>query len=97
MSRQLTQGYLARREGGQEGGERRGEGGREKNVLITPLESGCVIISFSQLHTLPGRAKMSLRAPSMSKVANVVGRLQREIREEKNKTVVKELVKVFIN
>lgn len=32
-------------------------------------------LSNSQLHTLPGSAKISLRAPSMSRVANVVGRL----------------------
>lgn len=40
-----------------------------------PFSSRITNPSFSQLYTLPGRAKISLREPSMSKVANVVGRL----------------------
>lgn len=40
-----------------------------------PFGSRTTNPSFSQLYTLPGRAKISLREPSTSKVANVVGRL----------------------
>lgn len=50
----------------------------KKNIWVTSLTKRRLNLSFSQLHTLPGRAKMSLRAPSMSKVANVVGRLKKK-------------------
>lgn len=43
-----------------------------------PFSSRITNPSFSQLYTLPGRAKISLREPSMSKVANVVGRLEKK-------------------
>lgn len=45
-----------------------------------PFSSRIANSSFSQLYTLPGRAKISLREPSMSKVANVVGRLLKKIK-----------------
>lgn len=38
---------------------------------------------------LPGRAKMSFRAPSMSAVANVVGRLEEKKQE---KTILKLII-----
>lgn len=44
--------------------------------------------SFSQLYTLPGRAKISLREPSMSKVANVVGRLLKKKRNVESPLLV---------
>lgn len=56
-------------------GEIKAEGGICEQHLCA---SSRVNRSFSQLHTLPGRAKISLRAPSMSKVANVVGRLEKK-------------------
>lgn len=59
----------------------RTEGQRErtrgKGMRKQPLSSRRTNQSFSQLYTLPGRAKISLREPSMSKVANVVGRLKK--------------------
>lgn len=61
--------------------ERREQG--EKNIWVTSLQNHWVNHSFSQLHTLPGRAKINLRAPSMSKVANVVGRLKKQQQKPK--------------
>lgn len=63
-----------RTEGRTERGHRQNRG---ENIWVTSLCRQLINHSFSQLHTLPGRAKISLRAPSMSKVANVVGRLKK--------------------